>query len=187
MIEKKVKIVEVLLNNKELSIREISKLSKMDYKDTYYTVKNLLKEKILKRKRVGKANLISLKSLDNEIVILAEYNRRRKILKNKNIKIIFSILKKLKFQFIALIFGSFLKEKRYSDIDLLIICEEKRENEIREALSILPLNLHLTFITYEEFIVMLKSKEFNVVNEALKNYVLLVGIEDFYRVIENAK
>jgi hypothetical protein len=34
---------------------------------------------------------------------------------------------------------------------------------------------------------MLKTKEFSVVSEAIKNNIILVGIEDYYRLMENVK
>ena len=187
MIEKKIRIVKTILENKELSIRKIANLSGIDYKNTYYLVKTLVKEGILDLKKHGNSCMVFLKKRFDPTVIMGEYKRKEEILKNKTIKIIFNNLKKLNFQFITILFGSFIKRKNYSDIDLLIVCEKNREKEIEECLSILPLNLHLNFFTYSEFISMLKSKEFNVVNEALKHYVVLIGIEDFCRLIENVE
>jgi len=187
MIEKKIRIVKTVLENKELSIRKIANLSGIDYKSAYYLIKTLAKEGILNLKKHGNSCVVSLKKRLHPIVIIGEYKRREEILKNKTIKIIFNNLKKLNFQFIAILFGSFIKRKNYNDIDLLVICEKNREREIEESLSILPLNLHTNFFTYSEFIFMLKSKEFNVVNEALKHYVILIGIEDFCRLIENVE
>lgn len=46
--------------------------------------------------------------------------------------------------------------ERNSDIDLLAISDSRQEIE-KEA-NLLPLNVHLTAITYKDFIVMLKSK-----------------------------
>jgi predicted nucleotidyltransferase len=73
-----------------------------------------------------------------------------------------------------------------SDIDILTISEEKRKQRISELMGIFPLNIHLSQITYEDFITMLKSKEFSVVSEAVNNYIILIGIEEFYRLRENA-
>lgn len=70
-----------------------------------------------------------------------------------------------------------------SDIDLLIITNYQKE--IDEELNILPLNIHATYITIKEFLMMSKSKEFSVVNEALKKNIILVGIETYYRLLKN--
>ncbi|NYB26097.1 MAG: hypothetical protein HVN34_02000 [Methanobacteriaceae archaeon] len=52
---------------------------------------------------------------------------------------------------------------------------------------IIPLNIHYTFFTYEEFLSMAQSYEFSVVREAIKNNIILVGIEDYYRLMENVE
>ena len=187
MIEKKIRIIKTLLENGKVNIREIANLSKIDYKDAYYLIKNLASEGILTLRKHGNSYIVSLKKRFHPLIIMGEYERREEILKNKTAKVIFNRLKELDFQFIAILFGSFIKRKNYNDIDFLIICEKNREKKIEEALSILPLNLHLNFFDYEEFISMLKSREFNVINEALKNYIVLIGVEDFCRLLENAK
>ena len=46
--------------------------------------------------------------------------------------------------------------------------------------------IHLTAVTYKDFIYMAKSKEFTVVSEAIKNNIILVGIEEYYRLLKNA-
>jgi len=63
----------------------------------------------------------------------------------------------------------------------------KQAKMMQEKLEVLPLKIHLTAITYESFIEMLKTKEQNVVSEALKKNIILFGIEDYYRLIQNAK
>jgi len=42
MIEKKIRIVKTVLENKELSIRKIANLSGIDYKSAYYLIKTQL-------------------------------------------------------------------------------------------------------------------------------------------------
>jgi len=60
------------------------------------------------------------------------------------------------------------------------------ENKIRNTFSLYPLKIHLTWLDHKDFVSMLKSKEFTVVSEAIKKNVILVGIEDYYRLLENA-
>lgn len=61
----------------------------------------------------------------------------------------------------------------------------ENEKQISAELSIYPMNIHHTSITYKEFIDMAKSKEFSVVSEAIKNNIILINIEDYYRLLEN--
>jgi hypothetical protein len=49
------------------------------------------------------------------------------------------------------------------------------------------LAIHLTHIKYADFQAMLRSKEFTVVSEAIKKNIILVGIEDYYRMVNNAQ
>ncbi len=78
-----------------------------------------------------------------------------------------------------------LCDLKNSDIDLMIIGEKKRETEVERVISLLPLDIHLIFFTYEEFLSMALSKEFSVVLEVIKRNVILIGIEDYYRLMEN--
>ena len=98
----------------------------------------------------------------------------------------YSKLNKLKFPFIALLFGSRVKKyNRHSDIDLLILGEGGME--IEQTISLMPLKIHLTNISPREFLNMAKSKEFSVVSEAIKKNIILIGIEDYYRLLEDAR
>jgi len=49
------------------------------------------------------------------------------------------------------------------------------------------LDIHLTILNFEEFMDTAMSKEFTVVSEAMKNNIILVGIEDYYRVLNNVR
>ena len=115
-----------------------------------------------------------------------EYSRRKELLKNKDFLIISNRLMELKFPFIALLFGSYAKKasNKHSDIDILTIGGD--EKEIKTAISLLPDKIHLTAISYEEFINMAKSREFTVVSEAIKNNIILIGIEEYYNLLKNA-
>jgi len=51
----------------------------------------------------------------------------------------------------------------------------------------LPDKIHLTTVSYNDFINMSKSKGFSVVSEAVKNNIILLGIEEYYRLLSNAR
>jgi predicted nucleotidyltransferase len=105
-------------------------------------------------------------------------------LENKDFLVIFNKLSEIKSLFVALLFGSWAKgtASKGSDMDILTICGN--EKEIRATLSLLSNKIHLTSISYEEFLTMAKSKEFSVVSEVIKNNIILIGIEDYYRMIK---
>ena len=113
-----------------------------------------------------------------------EYSRRKELFKNKDFLVIHNRLAELKFPFIALLFGSHAKETadKHSDIDILTIGGD--EKEIQSTISLLPDRIHLTTISYENFTQMAKSKEFTVVSEVIKNNIILIGIEEYYRLLK---
>ena len=67
----------------------------------------------------------------------------------------------------------------------MIIGGDKKE--VEKAISLLPDKIHLTQINYESFIRMARSKELSVVSEVLKKNIILLGIEEYYRLLKNAR
>lgn len=186
-----IRILMALIENegKNISIAQLSNLVGINYKNVYNSVKKLEKEKLIRLERFGNAFNCILNKKNHPLIYEAEYERRRNLLKNKDINILYKKLNSLNFSFIALIFGSYAKGTftKNSDIDLMIIYENNREKEIKRIISLLPLDIHYLFFTYEEFLSMERSKEFNVVLEAIKRNVILIGIEDYYRLMENVR
>ncbi|MDR1820628.1 MAG: nucleotidyltransferase domain-containing protein [Methanobrevibacter sp.] len=176
----------VLSKDKEdLTIRNIANGLNKDYKNTHDIIKKLSKDKILKIKKIGSSNIVKAIKNPNPQFFSAEYGRREEILKNKNINNIFNILKRNYFPKIVLLFGSYAKNtyKKHSDIDLIIICDEKYQKNIERKLNILPFDIHPIFLSFEEFIDLGSKKEFTVISEALKQNIILYGIEDYYHLL----
>ncbi|MGE0792793.1 MAG: nucleotidyltransferase domain-containing protein [Candidatus Woesearchaeota archaeon] len=185
MFKNTYKLINYLIENKEdeFSIYALSKILKIDYKTIYVLIDNL--KNSLNIRKQSKVNFVSFKAnLTNEIY-LVEKQRLENILKNKNLKIIYEELEKLNEQFILLLFGSYAKntQTKNSDIDLLLISNDS--DLIKKQLEILPLSIHLTCVSNKEFISMLNSKKFTVVSEAVKNNVVLFGVEEYYRFLKN--
>ena len=187
----KQKILKFLIENKESSfnIYEISKSLKIDYKLTYINIKKLEKEKSIEIEDLKSQKRCSFKNNFNEDVFIVENERRSDYLKKKEFLAIYDKIKAVNKQFILLLFGSYVKGivTKNSDIDLLLISNQEDAKAIEIKLEVLPLKIHLTPITYEFFIDMIKSKEQTVISEALKKNIILFGIEDYYRLIQNAK
>ena len=185
---REVEVIKCLLENKdkELSINQVSKILKKDYKTIHNIVNRLVKLSIILIQPFGKAHKLILTKKLHPLIFEAEYQRNQELFENKDLKIIAEDLSKIPQQFIAILFGSYAKntQAKHSDIDLLIITEE--ESKIDIALRIYPFKIHPTYITYKEFIHMLKSREFTVVSEATKKNYIFIGIEDFYRAVEHA-
>mgnify|MGYP001563419659 CR=1 FL=1 len=181
------KIIKSLIEDGEMTIRELSKKIKADYKISHMAVNNLIKKKVINTKNIGNSILCSLnKDYFGIELYKAEDERRTEILKNKDInQLLKHVLYKVKTTFfVLLLFGSYAKrtQTKNSDIDLILIFRESGfEDKINEILSLIPLKTHSLVFTEEEFVRMKDSKESNVVKEALSKYVVLYNIESFYR------
>jgi hypothetical protein len=55
------------------------------------------------------------------------------------------------------------------------------EDKISNVLSLLPLKTHALVFTEEEFIRMKDSKKSNVIQESIKNNIILYSIENYYK------
>ena len=182
-------ILRILIENPEerYSIRKLSKLRKINYKSAYQAVMKLEKEGIVNFERVGNTINCSFSKRLNPSVFAVEYERRKEILKDSNLSVMYNNFKAIPFQFVLLLFGSHAKKTaiKHSDIDLLAITEHQKE--VERAASILPLDIHLTALSNKDFTSMVKSRELTVVSEAMKKNIILIGIDDYYRVLENAR
>ncbi len=188
MDNERLNILNLLIENQDkvFSIRQIGVQRKINYKSAYISLKQLAKEGVVTLKKQGNATICSFNHKFNSSVFEVEYTRLQNLIKNKNFLVVYNRLTRINQQFVLLLFGSYAKgrQTKHSDIDLLLIANDPKDFEIQ--INLLPLNIHLTHITYAGFTSMLKSKQFSVVSEAVKHNVLLFGIEDYYRMMNNA-
>jgi len=180
------KILTHLLNNKteEFTINQIAKATGLNYRIAHTQVKLLEEDNLIQTKRIGNSLLCSLTHKFDEKIFRAEFERQNQL--PKKILRIKDRFEKANQSYILLLFGSYAKRTntKGSDIDLLAITENKEE--IEEITDLIPENIHLTGITYAEFIKMNMSKELSVVSEAVKHNIVLLGIEEYYRLLQNA-
>jgi predicted nucleotidyltransferase len=185
-----IKILKLLLNNKEevFTIKKIAERTEINYRIAYEKIKSLEKEGLVRVTKTGNTKVCKFTNKFDDKVFKAEYERRQELFKkNKDFKVLYRRLFELQFPFIALLFGSHAKGKatKHSDIDLLIVGGD--EKEINSVISLWPEKIHLTSVTYKDFIYMAKSKEFTVVSGAIKNNIILIGIEEYYRLLANTE
>ena len=186
-------IVKFLIENKnkELNILKISKSLKMDYKNIYSIIKRLEKASLVKIETFGQSSRVKLNAIVHPLVFEAEFERRNEILKDKNLAVMLSSFKRaIKSKlYVLLLFGSYAKKKqtKSSDIDLMVICpdglEDAFEKDVNKVARSMPLPLHPLVFSESQFIEMANAKEPNVGQEALKNNVVLYGIEQYYGLI----
>ncbi|MBU1078697.1 MAG: nucleotidyltransferase domain-containing protein [Spirochaetes bacterium] len=186
-------IIRYLIENKneELNILKISKAIKMDYKNVYSIIKRLEKGSLVKLESFGQSSRVKLILQIHPLIFEAEYNRRKELLKDKNLAVMLNDFKnKLKSKYyVLLIFGSYAKktQTKNSDIDLMFIVpdgkEELFEKDVYKVVRSLPLSIHHLVFSEKEFLNMINSRESNVGQEALKNNIILYGIETYYEMI----
>lgn len=181
-------ILRILIENpdEKYSIRKLSKLRKINYKSAYQALMKLEEEGVVHFERLGNTINCSFSKRLNPSVFAVEYERKEEILKDSNLSVMCRNFKAAPYQFVLLLFGSQAKKAatRHSDIDLLAITEHGKE--IERVVSLLPLNIHMTALSNKDFTSMAKSRELTVVSEAMRRNIILIGIEDYYRVLENA-
>ncbi|MBN1156283.1 nucleotidyltransferase domain-containing protein [Candidatus Woesearchaeota archaeon] len=190
MRSKDVVIIRYLIErkNEEVNILRISKELKMDYKNVHSIVKRLEKESLVRLESFGQSSRVKLVSQMHPLIFEAEYGRRKELLKDKNLSVMLNDFKKaLKSKLcVLLVFGSYAKktQTRNSDIDLMFIVpdgrEELFEKDVRRAAGLLPLPIHHLVFSEKQFLEMIDTKKSNVGQEALKNNIILCGIEAYY-------
>jgi predicted nucleotidyltransferase len=189
MDTEKLNILQLLIEHQEedFSIRQISLRRKINYKSAYQAVQKLNKEGVIDLVKLGNTIICRFNRNFNDSVFMVEYYRRQELFKDQDFRVMYGRFKAVNNQFILLLFGSHAKktQTKHSDIDFLLITNHPEE--IKHQVSLLPLAIHLTHIKYADFQAMLRSKEFTVVSEAIKKNIILVGIEDYYRMVNNAQ
>ena len=193
MKSKEGEVIKLLIENreKELSINQIAKLLKKDYKNTHNIVTRLSKANIVELTPFGKSHRVTLLNKAHPLIFEAEYIRRKEFLKNKDLAVMSDSFKSFHSKlYILLVFGSYAKktQTKHSDIDLLFIApdmaEEKMEKEIQNIAGTLPLKIHVNIFKESDFKAMKNSKETTVGSEAIKNNIILHGVELYYEMIE---
>ena len=188
----KIQIITYLLENrtKEVNINNLSKETGIDYKNTYNIIKELEKEGIIKIEMFGKSARIKLTTQLHPSIFQAEYERRKELLKNKNLAVMKDYFKSIgTTMYTLLLFGSYAKgtSTKHSDIDLLFIIpdgvEEEMERKIGRVAETIPLKIHINVFKEKDFIAMRKSKEITVGSEATAHNIILHGIEQYYEMI----
>src|SRR3989338_616078 len=193
MKRKDVEVLRLLIENKEneLSINQVAKLLKKDYRNAHNIVTRLSRMQLVRLQSFGRSYKVSLVSKIHPLLFEAEYLRRSDILRNKDIAVMYDSFKGMKSKlFVLLLFGSHAKktQTKYSDIDLLFIVpdesEDKMEKAIQNIAGTLPLEIHMNIFKESDFKAMKNSKEITVGSEAINNNVILCDIEPYYEMIQ---
>lgn len=189
------KIIDLLSRNPEkgFTINGIAKELQQFYSFVNRVVSRLAKEGVITINRIGKAHQCS-SNLDNEktraLIVLAELEKKDELyVANKKLKLILedfiSSIKELKSNLLSIVlFGSYAKgtAAEKSDIDLLILVKKRFpvEKITREIYAKYGVEISPVLLTEKEF---KEQKNKEIIKEIIKNHCVLLGAENFTKLV----
>jgi predicted nucleotidyltransferase len=186
-MDNNLKIVNYLGKNfpKEFTMHELSKIQRIPYASFYRAVIEM--RDILKIQKVGKSKVLGLNlsyPTVKSYLAIASNEEKEDFLKRQ--PIIKKIASELDTKEVVVLFGSYAKEMHInnSDIDMLIINKNgDRSISFSKYEIIFKKKINPIFITRSEFIIMVKEKEENIGNQALKDHIILNNPELFWEMV----
>jgi len=169
----KIEIIKELLKNNN-HIREIAKNLKINHMTIQRKIKELEKENIVDYKQEGKNKVYFLKKTletKNYLIITESYKINKIINKYPNLRnIIEKIQKNTKIK-LAILFGSYSKEraKKESDIDIYI---ETSNNALKKEIEHIYSKINVKIGKFDISSLLIK--------EIIKNHIIIKGIERYY-------
>jgi len=199
MLNKEHQILEEFVKTpwKKFTFKEIKNLSgKKSESYVYTSLKKFVKSNVLKEERAGNVvlyslNLSSHKTLAYVGFVLEYLSWNKKHIPYKDLEKIASKIPTKFFTFI--IAGSYANntQKKTSDLDVVIICDNTFETkkiyaELKQDCELnIPL-IHLYVFKNSEFQEMLLNKEANYGKEIANKNLILFGAENYYKIISEA-
>lgn len=181
---------------RKFTFKEIKKLSRNKSDNYVHTVlKRFVASGILQEQKIGNnlayslaKNIFSL----NTIGFVAEHKANAsKHIPHRNIQ---KLINKLKTAFyVFLITGSYakVKQKETSDLDIVIICDNKQElnailSQIKLESELIIPEVHPYVFTQEQFYQMLTTKEENYGKEIARSNLIITGGKAYYSMLLEA-
>ena len=175
--------------SRKWTINELSKHINKHYRPVHAAVQSLIKQDLLIK---NQNSLIEPAYKDTLFLELAEKQRILNY-KDNDVKIIRNKLSGIKTVFFsAVLFGSSVSKKG-KDIDILMIIpdsleisnfQKQAEIELGSFYSKVDLNIVSEESCYE---MLNKPNQLNVMNEIMKNHLVLDGTENFYKILKRWK
>ncbi|MFA5887886.1 MAG: nucleotidyltransferase domain-containing protein [Candidatus Nanoarchaeia archaeon] len=199
MLKHEYKIIDAFLLApwKKLTFNEVKKAYGSESKSYVYDIlKKLVNNGILNEEKAGNVLLYSLNLGSLKAQVYAGMAAEHKAWNKGHIP--FKDLEKLKNKihtpfYILLITGSYArgKQRADSDMDVVIICDDKEEpKNFYAGLKLLcEMNIpeiHLYTFKKSEFLAMLLNNEANYGKEIAKNCLILAGGREYYAIINEA-
>lgn len=186
------KLMQTLGKNlaNEVTIRQLSKESKIPYTTAHRLIKNNKEAFIINQKGNIKLCALNLKdSITKNYLILSERKEADSFFKKQPQ---FKVLKRElpKGDYSLILFGSRAegKGREKSDVDLCIINKDGKKNISFSKFELLfKLEVNPIYLSNKEFKQMLKEEEQNLAKEIIKKHIILYGEEYFWNLIWNSK
>ena len=180
------KVLKVLIESKktEYSIKQLSEILKVDYKNAYVAVNQLIES--IKIEKKANSSFVSFKPILTIDTIIVEAKRKRAI--ESKLKLILNDIESQENPFaIIILFGSYAKgaQTKNSDIDICLIHNNEKEIQtLKNKFQIHP-KVEIHPFHYSEFIRMLQQKTFNIGHEICKMGIPLQNIEGYYKILKH--
>lgn len=193
------RILGYLLRNplESNSLRQIAVDTKLSYVTVHKLIPYLLKRKLIKLEKKGKANLTSINFEDASIEKLSSamlYEKSKFLMKYPSLVLLTrEIEEALAGSFyILLLFGSYAKEKSMSDsdVDLFFITPRQQDIEvyqekINKALKLYPkIKKDFKIVSTKDFMDMLNQK-YTVGLSVFQHGIVLFGAEHYYSMVKS--
>ena len=184
------KIINLLVNKKSLTINQIAIQLKESYSFVNRTVTKMIAENLILKEKIGHSLLCKLNTENDKIRILIslnEVNRKQEFLnKNKELKLIADeILSKIKNKVMsAALFGSYAKntQTKESDIDLFILAKKSFDTTelVKNIYAKYGKEVSPIIITEKQ---LKNQKNKSIIKEIFKYHIILIGFENFINIM----
>ncbi|MBI2004272.1 hypothetical protein HYS72_02290 [Candidatus Pacearchaeota archaeon] len=180
--------------DKKFSINEVAGVLRKPYALIHRSMQDLINNKFI---FIDEKKLLSLNYKENftELSLVESIRIKNYLAKEKSISLfIKDCLTEINEDFfIFLIFGSFVEKKKFNDLDLIIILDNKTKVEqtdkiIRNLASNFSFKIDLNVLSKESAYEMFSKREqTNILNESLNKHLIVFGGENYYKILSNAR
>lgn len=182
--DSKLHIISVFIENqgKELFVREIERLGKIDIKILNRDLKELVDGNVLDYAVKGKIKTYSLKNnIDSELLLMMTeiYRTKKFLLAYRKLKI---SLSELNAETDFAIFGSYASMTADSSSDIDVVIFSKDSKRIRDIIKNFQVSVHPHFIAFGEF-EKLSPEKHRLLAEILKSHILFGKQKEFSRMV----
>ncbi len=198
LTQKELQVIELFRKNilTNFTIREVmKKLDTKSYNWTHNVIKKLHDYQIIIIKKRGQSHLCSI-NLESHLSILylsllEEINALNK--KIPNLNKILSLVNTYGGFYVLIIAGSYADGTytKNSDVDVVVVIDKNEEkkwllNKLSNEGDLMIPRMHPYVFSVEEFLEMLKNKEFNYGKEIAKKHLIVAGAEFYFKILKGA-